>query len=172
MNAEQAKAAADVIATMWEGEFRATCEVLAAVQDNSRDYRPDPKSRTAWELATHIATGDIWFINSIIDGAFDWNPEGAKRAESAFGKVSDVVEFYKKTFPERLQAFRALPGEKLAETIDFFGMMKMSRAHFIAFANNHSIHHRGQLAAYLRAHGSKVPNIYGPSADAEPAVAS
>ena len=27
---------------------------------------------------------------------------------------------------------------------------------------------RGQLAAYLRALGSKVPNIYGPSADAEP----
>jgi hypothetical protein len=25
--------------------------------------------------------------------------------------------------------------------------------------------HRGQLAAYLRAMGSKVPNIYGPSAD-------
>ena len=38
---------------------------------------------------------------------------------------------------------------------------------FIGFANNHSVHHRGQLAAYLRAMGSKVPNIYGPSADAE-----
>jgi len=47
-------------------------------------------------------------------------------------------------------------------------MMKMPRAQFVAFANNHSIHHRGQLAAYLRALGSKVPDIYGPSADAEP----
>jgi uncharacterized damage-inducible protein DinB len=27
------------------------------------------------------------------------------------------------------------------------------------------MHHRGQLAAYLRAMGSRVPNIYGPSAD-------
>jgi uncharacterized damage-inducible protein DinB len=32
-------------------------------------------------------------------------------------------------------------------------------------ANNHGIHHRGQLASYLRAHGSKVPAIYGGSAD-------
>ena len=32
-------------------------------------------------------------------------------------------------------------------------------------ANNHSTHHRGQLAAYLRAMGSKVPPIYGDSAD-------
>ena len=75
-------------------------------------------------------------------------------------------------FDEAFRYYFELSGEKLAETIDFFGVMKMSRAHFVAFANNHSIHHRGQLAAYLRALGSKVPNIYGPSADAEPAVVS
>jgi len=28
-----------------------------------------------------------------------------------------------------------------------------------------SIHHRGQLSAYLRPMGGKVPAIYGPSAD-------
>ena len=35
----------------------------------------------------------------------------------------------------------------------------------MAAFNNHHIHHRGQLAAYLRAAGSKVPAIYGMSAD-------
>jgi uncharacterized damage-inducible protein DinB len=169
MNAEEAKAATDVIAVMWEGEFRATCQVLAAVKDENRDYKPDPKSRTAWELATHLATADIWFIDSIVSGQFQWNPEAAKQAVARFASVADVVEFYRKTFPEKIKALRGLPGETMAETIDFFGMMKMPRAQFVAFANNHSIHHRGQLAAYLRALGSKVPNIYGPSADAEQA---
>jgi uncharacterized damage-inducible protein DinB len=28
-----------------------------------------------------------------------------------------------------------------------------------------AIHHRGQLSAYLRPMGAKVPSIYGPSAD-------
>ena len=28
-----------------------------------------------------------------------------------------------------------------------------------------AIHHRGQLATYLRGMGAKVPSIYGPSAD-------
>jgi uncharacterized damage-inducible protein DinB len=32
------------------------------------------------------------------------------------------------------------------------------------------VHHRKQLSAYLRAMGSKVSNIYGPSANAEPAA--
>ena len=166
MKPEEAKAAAEVIAAMWEGESAATSQVLAAVKDDNRDYKPDPKSRTAWELATHIATADIWFIDSIINGTFAWDPEKNKALESGFKNVDDVVAFYKKTFPERLNALRALPAEKFTEVIDFFGMMKMPRANFVAMANNHSIHHRGQLAAYLRAHGSKVPNIYGPSADA------
>jgi uncharacterized damage-inducible protein DinB len=128
------------------------------------------ESRTAWELATHLATADIWFISSIIDGTFVWDPEAARRIERQFENVRAVVGFYEKTFPEKLNALRALPGAKMAEEVDFFGMMKMPRAQWIGFANNHSMHHRGQLSSYLRAMGSKVPNIYGPSADAEPAT--
>jgi len=170
MNAEQAKAAADAMAALWEGEFPATSQVLAAVKDDNRGYKPDPKSRTAWELAVHIATADIWFMDSIRHGKFEWNPGAAKQAEAQFTNVNQIVEFYKKTAPEKLAALRALPPESLNEVVDFFGVMKMPRAQWIGFANNHSVHHRGQLAAYLRAMGSKVPNIYGPSADAEPAT--
>jgi uncharacterized damage-inducible protein DinB len=129
-------------------------------------------SRTAWDLATHLATADVWFLDSIINGAFVWNPDAAKQVENQFGSISDVVAFYEKTFPEKLKALRAVPAAEMSQELDFFGAMKMSRASFVAFANNHSIHHRGQLAAYLRAMGSKVPNIYGPSADAEPAAAA
>ena len=78
-----------------------------------------------------------------------------------------VIEFYKKTLPGKLKALRDMPGDKLTSTMSFFGAMNWPAVQFIGFANNHSIHHRGQLAAYLRAMGSKVPNIYGPSADAE-----
>jgi len=169
MNADHVKTAADLMATVWEGEFPATCQVLAAVKDDNRDYKPDPKSRTAWQLATHLATADIWFLESIVKGEFSFDPEKAKAAESQFGSVNDIVEFYQKTFPEKLKALRALPAERMTDTIDFFGIFKWPRAQWVGFANNHSIHHRGQLSAYLRAMGSKVPNIYGPSADAEPA---
>jgi len=46
----------------------------------------------------------------------------------------------------------------------FFGMNFPAYV-YILFMNNHSIHHRGQLAAYLRPCGGKVPDIYGGSAD-------
>ena len=167
MNAVEAKAAADAMARAWEREFPATCQVLAAVKNDNRDYKPDPKSRTAWEVAKHLATADVWFLDCIINGKFEFDQEAARQAESALKNVDDVVAFYKKTFPEKLAALRALPGDKLTPKGSFFGVLEMPNADFVGFANNHSIHHRGQLAAYLRAMGSKVPNIYGPSADAE-----
>ena len=172
MNPEHAKFAADMMTNLWESEMPATSQVLAAVNDEKRDYKPDAKGRTAWQIATHIATSDVWFLDSIINGKFEFDPDKAKAAEAQFTRVDDVVAFYKKTLPEKLSVLRGMPAEKMTETIDFFGMMQKPRAQWIGFANNHSVHHRGQLAAYLRSMGSKVPNIYGPSGDAEPPAGS
>ena len=172
MNPDQAKAAADMMITVWEGETRGTCQVLAAIGKGDRDYKPDAKSRTAWQIATHIATADIWFIDSIVNGKFVWDEAGAKQAEAQFKTAGDLEAFYSKTFPERLKALRAVSGDNLVQPMSFFGMFEWPRVRFIGFANNHSVHHRGQLAAYLRAMGSKVPDIYGPSADSEKVATS
>lgn len=169
---DQTTAVAEAMTALWKGEFPATVRVLSAVRDEGRDYRPAAKSRTAWELAVHIATADLWFLSSIQRGVFQFDPEEAKQAEARFQNVRDIVAFYEAEIPAALRRVRALSADELAEEIDFFGMMKMSRAAWIGFSNNHSVHHRGQLSAYLRALGSKVPDIYGPSGDAEPAQVS
>jgi uncharacterized damage-inducible protein DinB len=171
MDNTQAKFLSDSLTALWEGEFPATCRVIAAVPDDKRDYRPDDKSRTAWELATHLATADIWFLQAVLNGAFVWDPEADKKRGSLFKSVQDVVDYYTREFPANLDKVRALPPDKLAATVDFFGLFQWPNARYLGFANNHSIHHRGQLAAYLRAMGSKVPAIYGGSAD-EPMRAS
>jgi hypothetical protein len=75
MNAEQAKFLVDYFAGLWEGELPATAKVLRNVPDEKRSYKPDEKSRSAWDLATHLALGDLWFIQSIIDGSFNFDPE-------------------------------------------------------------------------------------------------
>jgi uncharacterized damage-inducible protein DinB len=165
MNPEQAKFLTDFFATALEQEGKTTLKVLAAVRDDGRDYKPDEKSRTAWDLATHLATGDMWFLDSICDGSFIPDPEGEKRLSAGFTSVSDLVEFYKREFPKRVQRLRSASAESMAKEVDFFGVVKMPAAAFLSVAMNHGVHHRGQLAAYLRPMGSKVPSIYGGSAD-------
>jgi uncharacterized damage-inducible protein DinB len=172
MNAEQARLLVEYFANLWEGELPATAKVLKNVPEQGRDYRPDAKSRSAWELATHLALGDVWFIQSIIDGSFIFDPQAEKSMAAGFKDAADVAAFYQREVPAKLKELRALPADRLTKVVDFFGMMQQPNVTYLGFANNHSIHHRGQLSSYLRACGSKVPAIYGSSADESMAPAS
>lgn len=166
-NATESKAIAAAMIALWEREVPAMLRVLNSVPDAQRDHRPAPKSRSAWELARHIATSDAWFLDAIERGVFHFDRDAAAAAEAQFRNVGDVVEFYAATIPAMLRRMGEMPGDALAQVIDFYGRMEMSRAAWIGFACNHSVHHRGQLSAYLRGMGAKVPDIYGPSGDAE-----
>ena len=66
--------------------------------------------------------------------------------------------------PQRLARLRSLTGEQLLRPVTFAGTNQPD-VMWLLLMNNHSIHHRGQLAAYLRAAGSKVPALFGVSAD-------
>ena len=164
MTADHARAIADYFADMFDLEGANTVKVLRAVPNDRRDYKPDEKSRTAWELATHIAGSDLWFLDSVCDASFVYDPEVENKRTAGLNTIDDLVEFYKREFPKRIQRLRSTPGEQLAKEVDFFGTSKGPSISLLGMANNHCIHHRGQLMSYLRSMGSKVPAIYGGSA--------
>jgi uncharacterized damage-inducible protein DinB len=159
MNHEQAAFATAMFVQGLEMEYTITRKVLAAVPEDKKDFRPDPNARTAFALASHIASSDVWFLNGIVKGEFI--PEGDKK----FRSVAEIVAYYEREFPAALAKVKALSPDKLAKVIPAFGMFELPAAAYLAFVTNHCIHHRGQLATYLRPMGSKVPNIYGGSFD-------
>jgi uncharacterized damage-inducible protein DinB len=75
-----------------------------------------------------------------------------------------VAAWHETHLNDRLTKLRAMSPEHLLRTVDFFGN-KAPAVNWLGMMNNHAVHHRGQLAAYLRAMGSKVPASYGMSAD-------
>ena len=162
MTAEQATAIRDVIVGSIEQESVAERKVIAAVPNGNRDYKPDPKSRTAWELAVHLVTSDIWFADCIMNGEFGWTGDPETPAEMT--DPAAVARYHEQHVGRKLAELRAMTPEQLLKQTDFFGTAGPVVA-FMPAMNNHTIHHRGQLAAYLRASGSKVPAIYGMSAD-------
>jgi uncharacterized damage-inducible protein DinB len=162
MTAEQATAVRDVIVGSIEQESVAERKVIAAVQKGDRDYKPDPKSRSAWEIAVHMAMADVWFADSILNGRFEWAGEPATPPEMT--DPAAVAVWHERHLGDRLAKLRAMTPETLLRPVDFFGRTAPAVI-WLSAMNNHMIHHRGQLAAYLRAAGSKVPAIYGMSAD-------
>ena len=143
-------------------EIQITKKVLAAVPDAKRDYRPDPNARTAWELAWHIANTDVQFLNAIADLKFSMeNPDESDKPEN----VAELVAWYDKNCADGVARVRAMTAQQLLTNVDFLGLFNYPAMIYLAFLNNHSIHHRGELATYLRPMGSKVPSIYGGSYD-------
>lgn len=141
-------------------EAECTKKVIAAVPDEKSDYRPDPHARTAKELAWHIANSDIQFLDGIAAMKFDMSAPDQKPTTSA-----EVVAWYDENMKRGMQRVAAMTAEQLMTPVEFFGVFNLPAAFYLGFLNNHSIHHRGELATYLRPMGSKVPSIYGGSYD-------
>jgi uncharacterized damage-inducible protein DinB len=143
-------------------ELETTKKVLAAIPDAKSDYRPDPDARTAWELAWHLTSMDIHFMNGIVDFKLNLDvPEGKDKPKT----VAELVAWYDQNFKRAADRIRAMTPEQLVTPIDFLGAFKLPAVTYLAFFNNHRVHHRGQLATYLRPMGSKCPAIYGDSFD-------
>jgi uncharacterized damage-inducible protein DinB len=159
MTADQAKAVAQALGQQIQMEWMTTVKVLEAIPEGRKSYKPEDKGRSAWELAVHLCLADVWFLDGVLTQNFAPGPQ-----DPPAPTVKGLVEWYKQQMPKKLEQVMALDGAKLAAVVDFFGM-KMPNAQYLVWQAVHNAHHRGQLSSYLRPMGSKVPSIYGGSAD-------
>lgn len=161
MNPAEAKSIANMLIDGIGREYETTKKVVAAVPQNQLDFKLGDKGRTMRELTWHLIASEAWFAESVAKGDFS----GSETPMPANATTADMVAFYEKQLPAQIEKVKQLSGEDLAKIVDFFGVMKVPNVMLITFWNNHTIHHRGQLAAYLRAVNAHVPSIYGGSAD-------
>jgi uncharacterized damage-inducible protein DinB len=141
----------------WTQESKTTRNVLARIPEGS-DYRPDPKSRTAREIAWQIVCEEKMIIEALEGGTAEWD---ASPPPATMREVLAAYEAQSAAMPER---WRAIPAERWDGTIGFFGGQHPASAMAWSFLFD-IVHHRGQISTYLRPMGSTVPSIYGPSAD-------
>ena len=141
----------------WIKEAKTTRNVLARIPDGN-DYRPDPKSRTAKEIAWQIVGEDKMIIDALETGRAEWDPAPAPAT------MKEVLEIYEKQSATLDSRWNALPAARWNGNLEFFGSQRPAGPMAWSFLFD-IIHHRGQITTYLRPMGSKVPQIYGPSGD-------
>jgi uncharacterized damage-inducible protein DinB len=141
----------------WRNESKTTRKVLGRIPEGS-DYKPDPKSRTAKEIAWQIVCEERMIIEALENGKAEWAPPPLPAT------MKQVVEAYEKQDAGMVQRWKALPAERWDGTLEFFGKQRHASPMAWSFLFD-IVHHRGQITTYLRPMGSAVPQIYGPSGD-------
>ena len=167
MNPEQGKFLCKIFCDTIQMEFETTKKVIRAVPDDKKNYKPDPKSMSAHELAWHLAGSEIFFLDGILNGKYEMSGEQPAPPPT----IGAILEWYEGAHKDRIAKLQSLPADKLVQPVPFFGVMELPAVAFLNLMNLHTSHHRGQLSTYLRPMGAKVPGIYGGSAD-EPFQAS
>jgi uncharacterized damage-inducible protein DinB len=152
----------NVLLPQIKNESKTTRRVLEAIPAGKSDYKPDPKAKTALELAWHIAHSEVWFLDAVENGEF--NADAGAMPED-IKTPADIVAWYDTNFAASFDRVSNLSPDKLVKPINFYNVFTNPAILYLNFLIVHSVHHRGQLSTYLRPMGSKVPSIYGGSAD-------
>lgn len=163
MTPDEASILAAHLLSRMQRESVITAKVLCALPEDQAGYKIHPKSRTALELAWHIISVEMWFLDSIFQGEFYATASGTVPGEIKSG--ADAAGWYTQQFDANFKKASKLSGEYLAQPISFFRKFDSPAVLYFQMDLAHTIHHRGQFAAYLRAMGAKVPAIYGGSLD-------
>jgi uncharacterized damage-inducible protein DinB len=141
----------------WTNESKTTRNVLARIPEGS-DYRPDPKSRTAREIAWQIVCEEKMIIDALETGKAEWAPPPMPAT------MKEVLDAYEKQSAAMPGRWDQLPAARWDGQLEFFGSQRPAPPMAWSFLFD-IVHHRGQITTYLRPMGSTVPQIYGPSGD-------
>jgi uncharacterized damage-inducible protein DinB len=160
MTPDQGKVLCQVFLDANQQESDITKKVIRAVPDAQKSYTPDPKSMTAHQLAWHITSAEIMFMDFILTGKAP-----TERPPEPPPTIGAILDWYETNHADRINKVKAMSAEKLTAKLPFFAGMEFPTVIYLNMMNAHTIHHRGQLSTYLRPMGSKVPSIYGGSAD-------
>ena len=118
-----------------KNEQRITRSIIEAIPLDKGDYRPDEISKSALELAWHIAVTEMRFLDAVAAGEFDFSPRPLPDSVKNSG---DLAGWYTDNFAPRFEALTKLSSEQLLKIIDFRGMFQLPAVTYLNFLLHHS----------------------------------
>lgn len=146
--------------------------VLERVPAARWDWRPEARSRSAGELAAHLAELPGWLGGMLAAGGYDLAGDKTAAARVVPAAPEALLERFDGHCTAARAALAASDDAALSAAWelrrDGAVVRSLTRAGAVrVFVLDHAIHHRGQLTVYLRLLGVPVPALYGSSADEE-----
>ena len=150
-------------------EMATTRRVLERVPDDKFDWKPHDKSWSMADLASHIVNMIKWTDVTMNAAEFDMATVPPGQINPSAGSRAQLLEW----FDANAAAARAALQKSDADYFVPWSLKQRGQVVFTmprytcirSFFLNHVVHHRAQLAVYLRLNNIPVPALYGPSAD-------
>jgi uncharacterized damage-inducible protein DinB len=145
-----------------QAESPVMLRVFKALPADQLSYKPHERSPSAEQL--------VWTITAELKACIDVAKEGKAEWRSIPPPpMEEMIKMFEGWSKELADLIARMDDAAWDRTAQFYyqGQIVSERpaGQFIWFILFDAIHHRGQLSAYLRPMGGKVPSIYGPSAD-------
>jgi uncharacterized damage-inducible protein DinB len=161
----------DYFLAQLDREAASTRKAIERIPEGHSDFKPHPRSMEFGYLAALVA-GMLGWIAIMIDRDelnLDASDSEGFRAKPVDTKA-DLLLSLDAAVANARRALQSTTDEHLATPWAFKigGKSVSENARSIMISDSvfsHLAHHRGQLTVYLRLLDSKVPAIYGPSAD-------
>ena len=148
-------------------EINSTRKVLERIPADKFDWKPHDKSTTMGVQANHLAELFSWYRIVLETDELDF---AAGYEQPKATNAAELVAVLDKNAAEAKESLQKADAEVFTKDWTLrsgehviFTMPKM--AVLRTFVGNHIVHHRAQLAVYLRLNDILVPSMYGPSAD-------
>ncbi len=139
-------------------KFRKAIEALA---EDKHGHKVHDRSREAGSLAGQLALQWKAISGIVKIGSPDFDPHQMSSQSKA-----DMLTNFDKGMSQLEKDVEAISNEEWENDDANMGEIWKDKKYHMAWGFLFdAIHHRGQLTNYLRAMGSIVPSIYGPSAD-------
>jgi uncharacterized damage-inducible protein DinB len=153
-----------------ERETERSKRALEQVPEGKHDWKPHDKSMIFGYLAEMVARIPSWVAMAVTKDEFDINPPGGSQYKmDPLNTSAELTAELEKCTEQARFALKGTTDEFLKTPWKLLVagkvVMELPRHVVISDALNHLVHHRGQMTVYLRLMGSKVPALYGPSAD-------
>lgn len=150
-------------------EVENTRKLLKAIPDSALEYKSQPQLWSIAQLASHIAQVYNWFEDTFNVDEFDmatykYDKGDITKAENIVAKFEENVVKARKVLENSDESTyfnnwsMGMNGQTFIGPAPRIAMVR-------GFLFNHLYHHRGEMVAYLRASGNKVPGLYGPTYD-------
>jgi uncharacterized damage-inducible protein DinB len=149
-----------------KAELPVFLRVLKALPEGQLSYKPQERCPSAQQLVWTLTSELRACVEIVRTNQTEWRSDPAL-------SLPEMIDLFEQWSNELIGLVEKIDEEAWNRTAQFYYNGKVVSeqpvGHFLWFIHFDAIHHRGQLSAYLRPMGGRVPSIYGPSADSRSA---